>query len=456
MNFKNGFLRLGANLALLFLALYVYGKNSPVYHMHVTLNVLRLEVPLILFVFFLLYFPNKRFVATLGAWFIICTVYFASDIFSAFLMRPPRLSDLENANALFEFSVFYGVLFYAMWAVLGGIFLYGLVSFVRNYARKTVYAVLGAKIALLGLGALLVYSGGLKAYLFAFYEEHSNGIFGDYAKNGRMASVAYYYYKGLENAKALQKYRGADLNANALLFGSGAIKDKRNVYILVLESFLDPRLIKGIKFSADPLFSGLRKYLHGGEFSRCISPVYGGGTAQAEFEVLTAIPALSKIRSIDFNALGGHQTNGLIKFFKDNGYAEHATIGTKYTYFNSINAYRSIGFGDLKFLEWVGIKSDEFAGALFVKDEIKKPGDNFIFDGDLYDYAVKKIRTLEADKPHVFYVLGMYGHATFDRNKKARPDVTHTNIGKESIENIANQFYYRTKALAGFIDAVLE
>lgn len=42
----------------------------------------------------------------------------------------------------------------------------------------------------------------------------------------------------------------------------GKIKERCNIRIIVLERFIDPRLINGINYSISPLFSGMKKFLH--------------------------------------------------------------------------------------------------------------------------------------------------------------------------------------------------
>ena len=67
-----------------------------------------------------------------------------------------------------------------------------------------------------------------------------------------------------------------------------------------------------------------------------------GGTAQAEFELLTGIRAFSRINSIEFNVMKGHKTHSFIDKLKETGYQTMATIGTGAGFFNSIQAYQSL------------------------------------------------------------------------------------------------------------------
>ncbi len=50
----------------------------------------------------------------------------------------------------------------------------------------------------------------------------------------------------------------------------------------------------------------------------------------------------------------------------------------------------------------------------------------------------------------------MYGHFPYDRNLEKRADVISVSHKDKRVERIANQFYYRTKALALYIDTILK
>jgi hypothetical protein len=50
----------------------------------------------------------------------------------------------------------------------------------------------------------------------------------------------------------------------------------------------------------------------------------------------------------------------------------------------------------------------------------------------------------------------MYGHFPYDRDQNKRPDVITSAHSDKRIQKIANQFHYRTKAMASYIKALLE
>ncbi len=85
-------------------------------------------------------------------------------------------------------------------------------------------------------------------------------------------------------------------------------------------------------------------------------------------------------------------------------------------------------------------------------------GKNHLFDGDLFDFNIKKIKYIikNSNQPLFNYVIGIYGHSPYKRDLAIRPDVIKTECPNQDIKNIANQFYYRTKALAKYIDELIE
>lgn len=222
------------------------------------------------------------------------------------------------------------------------------------------------------------------------------------------------------------------------------LQDSRNIHIIVLESFLDPEQFKGLKFvtpSAPPEFKALRKKMH-----VATSTVFGGGTAQAEFEILCGVPALELYTSAEFNMLDGTKTACLPNMLAEAGYRTIATQSYKPDFFNSEKAYHSLGFQEIHF-------PTVFAGSrsTYLKHEDRE---NYIYDGDLYVQNLAYVEKVIADgKPLLNYVLGTYGHLPHDTDfKRFPPKVEIVGVDKNSQTDLAiNQFYYRAGALADYL-----
>ena len=227
------------------------------------------------------------------------------------------------------------------------------------------------------------------------------------------------------------------------------LKEKRNIYILVLESFLDPQQFAKLQYRtppAPPRFALLRKNMHIAQ-----SPVFGGGTAQAEFEVLCGVPAYKLYSSAEFNMLNGSPTPCLPNLLAEAGYRTVATQPYKPEFFNSDKAYRSLGFQEVNF-------PSIYAGnrPTYLKYDIPE---SYIFDGDLFEQNLSYVQKLIADgRPFLNYVLGIYGHMPHQTDTKRFPpmvDIDGVRKGSQTYLAI-QQFYYRAGAVADYVQKLRE
>ncbi|WP_198029945.1 sulfatase-like hydrolase/transferase [Christiangramia salexigens] len=222
------------------------------------------------------------------------------------------------------------------------------------------------------------------------------------------------------------------------------VKDLNNIHLLVLESFYDPNSFENLSFSENPIHTDFQSFNDKQNFST--SPVYGGNTAQAEFEILTGAPALSKYGSIEFNLFSGNKINSALpNLLRELGYSTIATNALKPDIFNSYNAYRSLGFQEQYY-----ITGDTY---------LKKGNEWFISDSDLLDQNIKFIDSLlsrASSKPIFNYVLGMYGHTPYSIDTSINPLKIDVYRNKEvkaeaRLKRSVNQIYYRTRALSNYI-----
>ena len=260
-------------------------------------------------------------------------------------------------------------------------------------------------------------------------------------ENGRLASVVYYSNMGSVTA---EKLAHLDIRSvyNPLSVKTANWK-KRNIHIVMLESFMDPRYLRQISFTRSPLYEKLPQLLGNSHFNVAISPIYGGDTAQAEFEILCGTPGLEQIGGAEFNFFNGGPVKSLVTTLKQYGYTSVASIASKPIFFNAVLAYQSIGFDEA-----------HFAG---LGDTYRKIGEGtYIFDGDLLEQNLEFIRSryIATGKPVINYVLGLYGHWPYERDLERHPDRVTVRIKgqpADEINEISNQFYYRTRAIYHFL-----
>jgi len=397
------------------------------------------DLPIIIILLLLFYIPEvKTRLSILISLLALSPLFLLHDLFYYFLQRNPVLSDFQNVTALLDFSLpllFIG-LFVIMVAYLP-FFYYQIRSIVKYHH----YLFILFKLVIIMFLGYLLTSDTFYRVLNQNFHYTGFSLQKTIKDNGRITSFIYYSHKEKEAAKKLKTFRKKSIDINQKLFGDVTIDDKKNIYLIVLESFIDPRLLKDIDYSPTPLSENMQNHLNDNAFSKTVSPVYGGGTSQAEFEILTGVHAYAALNSAEFNILRGRQTSGFVDVLSEQGYDNIALIASKSTYYNSPVAYKSLGFKKTLFLE----EAPDFQ---------PNHDDDRIFDGDLYTYALKKREQLKS--PFLLYTLGMYGHLPYKRNTSLRPDIIKDSTDSENIHKISNQFYYRTKALSKYIDHIIQ
>ncbi len=404
------------------------------------------EIPFFLLCSLILYFPKienklvKFFVPIIP----LLVLYLSFDLFYSFLARSPHPSDIQDFSTIFDFSL--GMAFAILiFSSLIPLSIVVILSHARKkYKLKSFIISTSCRILLIVTIATLLSSNIYTRYISQSYDEIHWSQRITIKNNGRFSSFIYYGNQEKQNLAKFKKYTSSHIDVEKSIY-PGSLKKHQNIHIVVLESFIDPRLLKGIQFNRDPLAAELKPFLlQESSFSHTLSPTYGGNTARAEFEILTGVKSLPEICSIEFNVMCGKTASSLVNKLKKYNYRPIATVASNSGYFNSLEAYRSLGFDEISFLE-------EDADFKIVK------GDTNIFDGTLFDHNIKKIKSIlkKSDQPIFNYVLGMYGHFPYERNLKVRPDVIEINSEEKIIKRIANQFYYRTKALAKYIDDLI-
>ncbi len=237
--------------------------------------------------------------------------------------------------------------------------------------------------------------------------------------------------------------RTDDPNRNPALL-KNTLRKTPNIHILVLESFLDPQRFAALEFQtppAPPRFDALRKNMH---ISR--SPVFGGGTAQVEFEILCGVPALELYSPAEFNMFKGMPTPCLPNLLGANGYRTIATQSYKPEFFNSEQAYRSMGFLETNFPSVYAEQRETYLQYSIAN--------SYIFDGDLLAQNLLYVEKLLADgKPFLNYVLGTYGHLPHITDiERFPPKVNVVGVKPGSQAYLAiQQFYYRAGAVADYV-----
>jgi len=187
-----------------------------------------------------------------------------------------------------------------------------------------------------------------------------------------------------------------------------------------------------------------------------ISPAFGGGTAQAEFEALCGVPALEEFSEIEFDDFTGHAAGCMPGILHQAGYSTYASNVYQPDYFNSSEAYRGIGFEKTYYPREYGPDRETYLTIKNASDD-----ETYLFDGDLFNQNLAFIaRTLREnpDRPILNYVLTMYGHEPNDMDVSRRPLVLSMKAPYDDPQLLraANQYWYRTQAIASYIRGLIK
>jgi len=378
----------------------------------------------------------------------IVLAYFAQDLYFHFYGRVMRLVEVIELPELFS------VLPLSYLFLLIAIFIVPLLAYLAQVNfRNLRYLVLGV---LPIIAIFLVIELMPKAYA-NFIETMGNQIviYSDgksVESNGRFTMLLYREALRIQALMTTASYR--DQSAYAQEGDKFAEKlkvssNQRNIHLILLESFLDPTLFNSLKFSRDPVHPAFRE-LFGENLGFSLSPVFGGGTAQAEFEALCGVPALEKLTSIEFNLFTGSPVNCMPGILDRLGYRTVATNAYKPNFFNAQPAYKGIGFQEIYFpREFAGSNPTYFkAGAV--------GGEDFMFDGNLFKQNlafVERHLKEHPEKPLLNYIMTIYGHTPHMLDNAIRPEIIQIESDHPDphLKNVVNQFYYRTQAIAEFV-----
>jgi phosphoglycerol transferase MdoB-like AlkP superfamily enzyme len=209
----------------------------------------------------------------------------------------------------------------------------------------------------------------------------------------------------------------------------------RNVHIILLESFWDPSPLKAGQYSRDPLPDDFRTLWKQAGNSRILSPVFGGYTANAEFEALCGYPVLKN--AVKFERDLKNDVPCLPRLLAQQGYTTIASHPNVPVFWNRVNSYRRLGFQTYWSLQD------------FEKVDMAR---NFMSDASLYRQVLEKIEPwLESGKPLLNYVLTYFGHWNYPLND-ARPPVIQDSSNVPEVGSFANTAYYKAKELMAFLE----
>lgn len=291
----------------------------------------------------------------------------------------------------------------------------------------------GAAITSLLLVSMIVWAAGWGLFpagnkLSLFYK--AGGVF-------FMVADAQHYRR--ENLDLPSYKQIAQMTSNIGQTSAMASSDfkRRNVHIFLLEAGWDVLQLDGYRFSEDPWDSRFRAmWLQGGR-THALSPVFGGATANAEFELLCGMPAGNN--AIIFQERLRNDVPCIPRVLRASGYRTAAFHPYKQQFWSRDGAYRLIGFETF------------YAEQAFERDDLDG---GFLSDSSL----VRQVKRLEDEnndsRPLFSYVVTLSSHYPYERNISSRPDTVRVQPYLMLVQNYANGIRYSTAAIMDAVDAI--
>ena len=209
----------------------------------------------------------------------------------------------------------------------------------------------------------------------------------------------------------------------------------RNIHIVLLESFWDPSELKKAHYEQNPLAPDFRKLWKSAGYSHALVPVFGGYTANSEFEVLCGFPVTKD--SVKFERQLLNAVPCLPHLLADKGYRTVVSHPNVPVFWNRINAYRNIGF------QTYWSKQD------FLLDDMNR---EFLSDASLYRQVMEKISgSLDTKQPILDYIVTYFGHWNYPLSE-SRPNKVSSRSKVEEVSTYANTVYYKSRELMAFLD----
>lgn len=363
------------------------------------------ELPLLLIFYFLIFSlqdSQTSFVkrVTIGVLPIVI-LYVAYDYYFISFNAVFRFSSLANLTELF------GVLTALQIFILTMVILLpiGLLLYAINWQKKILLFTLISFFSLLVI-SVTQFPKSVVQYVQAIYP----GTFYHHTlvmDNGRLMATMYFEAK---RRLALQELINVDASLNdhrTIDLTKKSIQPK-DIFIVVLESFNNRFDFNNLDLQTTPAGEQL-SINKNNVFAHSISPVFGGQTPRAEFEVLCGVPSLAKFGTNEFDFIERQGLSCLPNILAKQGYLTIATNPYKPLYFNEARAYKNLGFNDINFLK-------EFSGNSKTYLSLAMPKKGYPFDGDVFEeniQYIKKQKQTNPNKPIFNYIMTLYGHTPF-------------------------------------------
>ena len=195
---------------------------------------------------------------------------------------------------------------------------------------------------------------------------------------------------------------------------------KPNIVMIMNEAFFDITEINNLEITEDPL-ANFHKYQNENIQGDIISSVFGGLTAQTEYEILTG-------NSVDFIGADNvaymnyvhTDADSIVKVLKNEGYETLAIHPYSKSFYKRDIVYNKLGFEKFVSQEEMVVDSENA---------------KYISDMDTYKHFIDEYERRDSKKPVFTQIVTMQNHAPYESNLEKRY-VTNENITKDSLSQV--------------------
>ena len=248
--------------------------------------------------------------------------------------------------------------------------------------------------------------------------------------------------RGLPSHDAVQAAR-TDLLRWSRLPQGAAPAMRSNVYIILTESFWDPAVLTADAHLRNTMAAEFMQLWARTGNNHLISPVYGGGTPNTEFEVLCGVPAAAASDGIVFQTALVNPMPCLPRILRAHGYHAIAFQAIVDSYYNWNVAAPLLGFERL-----YGIRDYPVAEHQNTALSLDL---HYVMDDFYLHNAISTARRDAHGEPFLAYMMTYAGHAPFAWHDCYSKDLRMTTQGNEPLtetERFLNITRYTSRLLA--------
>jgi phosphoglycerol transferase MdoB-like AlkP superfamily enzyme len=224
-------------------------------------------------------------------------------------------------------------------------------------------------------------------------------------------------YSEAEVTKVAEKYKEeADKLNTTRDVGSNM---QPNIIYVMDEAFWDPTRMTSLKFSEDPM-KNLRAEMTNNSSGYLLSPVFGGGTANTEYEALTGFSMYNNIAGTIPYQQGMDKEKfipSIVSILEQQNYGTLAIHAYEKMFYKRDVAYKILGF-------------DKFIGDTDMKYKETQVKGGYISDQSVVDEILYQLN--QTNKPTFIHAVTMQNHFPFNEGKYPQNTVSVSGLSSEA------------------------